>query len=73
MTSGPVKKNASISAVVPSLVGISCANAEIIDYGGSLEALPHEGYIHVVGEDVSPVMQNYNGEYPETAQRIDCG
>jgi dipeptidyl aminopeptidase/acylaminoacyl peptidase len=72
-----VKKNASISAVVPLLVGISCANAEVVEYGGSPDALPHEGYVHVVGEDVSPVMQTYirsvDGAYVAAAIRKPPG
>ncbi|MFL6620597.1 MAG: alpha/beta hydrolase family protein [Povalibacter sp.] len=35
------------------------ANAEIVRHDGSASALPHDQYIHVVSESVSPVQQTY--------------
>ncbi len=35
------------------------AHAEIVRYEGSADAVPHDEYIHVVSEKVSPVQQTY--------------
>lgn len=35
------------------------ARAEIVRYGGSADALPHDAYIHVVSEAASPVQKTY--------------
>jgi dienelactone hydrolase len=72
-----MKKNTSLAAVVPLLVGISCADAEVVEYGGSPDALPYDGYVHAVGEDISPVMQTYirsvDGAYVAAAIRKPPG
>ncbi len=53
------------------------AHAEITRHGGSAEALPHQKYIHVVSERVSPVEQTYikaeDGVYVAAAIRRPKG
>jgi dipeptidyl aminopeptidase/acylaminoacyl peptidase len=59
------------------LVGGAQAGAEIVEYDGPPDALPHEGYIHVVSEDRSPVDQVYiksaDGAYVAAAIRKPPG
>ncbi|MGH8177867.1 MAG: alpha/beta hydrolase family protein [Steroidobacter sp.] len=49
------------SIIALSLLLLSCTNvrAEIVQYGGSADVLPHKAYIHAVSEAVSPVQQTY--------------
>jgi dienelactone hydrolase len=49
----------SIVAVSVLLISPTHARAETLHYGGSADALPHEAYIHLVSEVVSPVRQTY--------------
>jgi dienelactone hydrolase len=67
----------SIIAVSLLLVYFASARAEIVQYGGSADALPHDSYIHVVSEAVSPVQQTYvkakDGVYIAAALRKPKG
>ena len=67
-------------AAVFSIAALLCADmarAEIIEFKGSPDALPHDKYIHVVSERESPVQQTYikskDGAYVAAAIRKPRG
>lgn len=72
-----MKKKSPVSVALPLVIGMSCANADLVEYGGSPDALPHDAYVHVVSEDISPVMQTYirsvDGAYVAAAIRKPPG
>jgi len=49
----------TIIALPLLFVSSMSARAEIVNFSGSADRLPHDAYIHVVSESVSPVQQAY--------------
>jgi dipeptidyl aminopeptidase/acylaminoacyl peptidase len=75
-----MRRNHSLDLACVALAAMFCratALAEVVEYGGSPEALPHQQYIHAVSEAVSPIdpvyVKSKDGAYVAAAIRKPPG
>jgi len=70
-----MRKQTALSIAAALIAGM--ARAEVVEFGGPPDALPHERYVHVVSERESPVQQSYikakDGAYIAAAIRKPKG
>ena len=72
-----MKNIAAVFTALSLFFVMTGVNAEVVEYDGSPAALPHDEYVHVVSEAVSPVSQSYipsvDGAYVAAAIRKPPG
>jgi dipeptidyl aminopeptidase/acylaminoacyl peptidase len=77
MEKNPMRSNGEYLAPALVLLGGTAAYAEIVEYEGSPDALPHDAYVHVVDESRSPIDRVYiesaDGAYVAAAIRKPVG
>jgi dienelactone hydrolase len=70
-----MREQVAVSIVAALCAGV--ARAEVVEFSGSPDALPHERYVHVVSERQSPIQQSYikakDGAYVAAAIRKPSG
>lgn len=72
-----MKTAVRLICTLPGLCLTSILQAQVVEYSGSADALPHEQYVHVVSETDSPVMQQWvkskDGAYVAASIRKPAG